>query len=225
MMTENEQAQQAPDGAREREEPDTYARPAHGWTCFHCGETFTTPGSAEDHFGATPDFVAGCVVKAGSKRGLLMALRRLESALNTALLSADDETRSQVEAVRRNAMSFVDAHHAREREEDARWFDEQAGAAMRLAETHEAAGEAEWAARLREMGGNHARAAAALRGALPDTRALEDAVALALWKAHADATANHSGRILPDFATLPPAYQSTWRRIARAALFGTPEQP
>lgn len=24
---------------------DTYQKPEHGWTCFHCGETFTT-GSA-----------------------------------------------------------------------------------------------------------------------------------------------------------------------------------
>lgn len=28
-----------------------YLKPEHGWTCFHCGETFTTPGSARDHWG------------------------------------------------------------------------------------------------------------------------------------------------------------------------------
>lgn len=25
---------------------ETYPMPKHGWTCFHCGETFTTVGSA-----------------------------------------------------------------------------------------------------------------------------------------------------------------------------------
>ncbi|MEE8059407.1 MAG: hypothetical protein V3T17_16460 [Pseudomonadales bacterium] len=32
----------------------TYKFPAHGWTCFHCGETFTAVGAARDHFGADP---------------------------------------------------------------------------------------------------------------------------------------------------------------------------
>lgn len=31
----------------------TYTPPAHGWTCFHCGETFKTPGTARLHFGET----------------------------------------------------------------------------------------------------------------------------------------------------------------------------
>jgi hypothetical protein len=56
----------------------TYRQPKHGWTCYHCGETFTTPGSARDHFGATPEAKAGCLIKAGDERGLLMALRQTE---------------------------------------------------------------------------------------------------------------------------------------------------
>lgn len=62
---------------------DTYQKPAHGWTCFHCGETFTTPGSAQDHFGATPKAQPGCVMKVlcGGERGLLSALRRTEDQL------------------------------------------------------------------------------------------------------------------------------------------------
>jgi hypothetical protein len=61
--------------------------PKHGWTCFHCGETFKTPGSAREHFGATPNAKPGCVIdqvalEEGGKpergRGLLMALRKLE---------------------------------------------------------------------------------------------------------------------------------------------------
>lgn len=59
---------------------DTYAAPEHGWTCFHCGETFTTVGSARDHFGAAPDATPGCMVRValGGERGLLSALRRAE---------------------------------------------------------------------------------------------------------------------------------------------------
>jgi hypothetical protein len=57
---------------------ETYPRPADGWVCFHCGERFTTPGAAEDHFGAQPNQLAGCQIKAGEERGLLMELRRAE---------------------------------------------------------------------------------------------------------------------------------------------------
>ena len=60
---------------------DTYPMPKHGWTCFHCGETFTTPGSARDHFGAHMGATPGCQIKAGEERGLLMALRRAEKEL------------------------------------------------------------------------------------------------------------------------------------------------
>jgi hypothetical protein len=59
----------------------TYVKPEHGWTCFHCGENFTTPGSARDHFGADPLAEPGCRIRAGEERGLLMALRRAEAEL------------------------------------------------------------------------------------------------------------------------------------------------
>jgi hypothetical protein len=61
----------------------TYTKPAHGWTCFHCGETFTTFGSARDHFGATPNAEPGCLIKVrlGEERGLLMELRKAEAVL------------------------------------------------------------------------------------------------------------------------------------------------
>lgn len=60
-------------------EDGTYYRAPNGWTCFHCGETFTTPGSAEDHFGATPDKIPGCKIKFGDEMGLLMKLRKAEA--------------------------------------------------------------------------------------------------------------------------------------------------
>lgn len=62
---------------------DTYDQPKHGWTCFHCGETFTTPGRARDHFGGTPNSMAACRIKFGDEMGLLMELRKAEAALTS----------------------------------------------------------------------------------------------------------------------------------------------
>lgn len=63
--------------------PDTYEKPAHGWTCFHCGETFTTVGGARTHFGAAQTAEPGCLIRVsvGGERGLLMALRDAEARL------------------------------------------------------------------------------------------------------------------------------------------------
>lgn len=63
---------------------DTYLMPEHGWTCFHCGETFTTEGSARLHFGAKPDAVPGCMerIRYGHERGLLIALRNAEERIS-----------------------------------------------------------------------------------------------------------------------------------------------
>lgn len=62
---------------------DTYEKPPHGWTCFHCGETFTTVGGAQDHFGADPDKEPGCMLRVslGAERGMLMKLREREQEL------------------------------------------------------------------------------------------------------------------------------------------------
>lgn len=63
----------------EQVEPeDTYLAPPHGWTCFHCGETFTTVGAARDHFGFEPSRDPACRIKVGEERGLVMALRKAE---------------------------------------------------------------------------------------------------------------------------------------------------
>lgn len=58
-----------------------YLKPEHGWTCFHCGETFTTPGSARDHFGFDPTSNPACRIKLGAERGLIMELRKLETEI------------------------------------------------------------------------------------------------------------------------------------------------
>lgn len=59
---------------------ETYKIPKHGWTCFHCGETFTQQGSAADHFGDAPYRDPGCLIRVqlGDERGLQMALRKAE---------------------------------------------------------------------------------------------------------------------------------------------------
>lgn len=75
---------------------DTYEKPPHGWTCFHCGETFKNTGEARDHFGAKPDALPGCMLRVslGGERGLLMALRRVEEELAQMYLDrADEDTR------------------------------------------------------------------------------------------------------------------------------------
>ena len=59
-------------------EEATYLAPPHGWTCFHCGETFTTPGGARNHFGFDPSTDPACRIKVGAERGLVMALRKAE---------------------------------------------------------------------------------------------------------------------------------------------------
>lgn len=62
----------------------TYPMPEHGWTCFHCGETFKTPGGARLHFGSTPDAKPGCYLKVelGNERMWLARIRELEEANN-----------------------------------------------------------------------------------------------------------------------------------------------
>ena len=55
--------------------------PPDGWVCFHCGERFKTVGGAQVHFERRPSSTAGCLIKAGEERGLLMEVRRLEAAL------------------------------------------------------------------------------------------------------------------------------------------------
>ena len=60
---------------------ETCRMPPDGWVCFHCGERFTTVGGAQVHFGRWPSSTAGCMIKAGEERGLLMEVRRLEAEL------------------------------------------------------------------------------------------------------------------------------------------------
>ena len=78
--------------------PDFYQKPEHGWTCFHCGETFTTLGTARDHFGHDPLAEPGCRIKVGAERGLLMALRRAEKECADAWQAIHNETTDAAKA-------------------------------------------------------------------------------------------------------------------------------
>lgn len=61
-------------------QPDTYPTPEHGWTCFHCGETF--PGTlagqhdARRHFGASIHDEPKCQISARRLRDMEGQLRR-----------------------------------------------------------------------------------------------------------------------------------------------------
>jgi hypothetical protein len=70
---------------------DTYPMPAHGWTCLHCGETFTTAGAAKNHFGFDPSKDPACRIKGGAERGLVMALREAEAECDRLMHLVQDE--------------------------------------------------------------------------------------------------------------------------------------
>lgn len=55
-------------------------KPAHGWTCFHCGETFTQPHAARQHFGYDQGYEPACIIKAGAEKSMVEALRRAEAS-------------------------------------------------------------------------------------------------------------------------------------------------
>lgn len=89
-----------------------YMEPGPGWLCFHCGERFTTIGSARDHFGFNPSSDPACRIKVGEERGLVMALRKAEKELERYRCEDSDTDR---------AMAGMKADHAvalRKAEED-----------------------------------------------------------------------------------------------------------
>lgn len=61
---------------------DHYAAPEHGWTCFHCGETFTHHIPARRHFGADIAAEPACRIKGENEHGLVIALRVAEAELD-----------------------------------------------------------------------------------------------------------------------------------------------
>ena len=58
---------------------DTYPMPEDGWVCFHCGERYTTPGAARQHFGDSPTARPACSITAVEFRAELTEYRGLEA--------------------------------------------------------------------------------------------------------------------------------------------------
>jgi hypothetical protein len=75
--------------------------PEHGWTCFHCGEHFSSPSAARDHFGFDPMDEPACRIKLGAERSLVTALRRAEKAAAEAW-----------DALHSESSDFAKAYHA-----------------------------------------------------------------------------------------------------------------
>ena len=94
---------------------ETYPKPEHGWTCFHCGETFTTVGAARVHFGE-PNAKPACQIKAGAERGLVMVLREAEAAAARAWSAVHAESTDAVkayhQAVARHAVQLREAEES-----------------------------------------------------------------------------------------------------------------
>jgi len=91
---------------------DTYMPPPHGWTCFHCGETFMHANTARDHFGPHPGAEPGCVMRLqDGERGLLRRVRSLELELARYRVEDSDKDREM------HAMMAAHAMALREEEE------------------------------------------------------------------------------------------------------------
>lgn len=75
---------------------DTHTAPEHGWTCFHCGETFMDEGQARIHFGEDQGATPGCLMRLQpGEHGMLRKMRAMEKELHTVtfqLFEQDSET-------------------------------------------------------------------------------------------------------------------------------------
>ena len=69
---------------------DTYPMPADGWMCFHCGERFTTPNAARDHFGQYPTSTPACQITAATLRKELREYRVIEARFSPMERRNDD---------------------------------------------------------------------------------------------------------------------------------------
>lgn len=87
---------------------DTYEAPAHGWTCFHCGETFLAQSEARIHFGAQIDAEPACRLNK-SERKLAGTVRYLEMQLARYRAQDSDADREHYAAQARHAVELRDA--------------------------------------------------------------------------------------------------------------------
>ncbi len=62
-------------------EKDKKLKEQQGWTCFHCGATFTDEKCAREHFGTQQISEPACKIQGGAIHGILEALRDAEEQL------------------------------------------------------------------------------------------------------------------------------------------------
>ncbi len=82
--------------------------PEHGWTCFHCGETFTREDEARCHFGDDETSETACRIVARHERGLLEALRRAETDAANAWMAIRNETTDAAKAYHAQAARHLE---------------------------------------------------------------------------------------------------------------------
>lgn len=105
------------------EQKDTYPMPAHGWTCFHCGDHF--PGDfagsqlAKRHFGAAVDAIPGCLLRVpDGERTLLRKYRALEQELARVQRELSEED----SAVNRQMHALISKHATELRREEEKGY-------------------------------------------------------------------------------------------------------
>jgi hypothetical protein len=74
---------------------ETYPTPEHGWTCFHCGETFAGDLSGQHaaklHFGDYIDAIPACRLQArAGTQSLLRRIRQRFYSVNCAWRAGND---------------------------------------------------------------------------------------------------------------------------------------
>ena len=78
------------------------------WRCFHCGDVFTDPARARQHFGRTEDSTPACVIK-GADGGLLKALRDAEEQADDAIQAMHAESTDAAKAYNRQRRRHTQA--------------------------------------------------------------------------------------------------------------------
>lgn len=82
----------------------------HGWTCFHCGETFMTIADAKRHFGTDQSDDPGCLLKLqGGETGLLEILRCRERELERYRDEDSDKDREMYSMKADHSRALIDA--------------------------------------------------------------------------------------------------------------------
>jgi hypothetical protein len=79
--------------------PNWQAAPKHGWTCFHCGETFVTVEGARKHFGDTFDNRPVCEALAARVAVLEGALVEAEAFIDRISGGGETDFRAKLRSV------------------------------------------------------------------------------------------------------------------------------